>query len=301
MFTNITRRTTTYVMLSVFILLVIVLIAIFSLSESLLTNDYIAKIIRFSKQEAINCSTKLEMLTSNINNIVHDLDVNDNLFATKTNADITMQLKKKTTYSPYIQNFYIYKDSKMVYYLNTIAGAPNLKQLLENTSSGQRTDGFWIPVASTPQNRLFYVKVLHNGYAVAFHVDENEILSVFKNTSPFFEKENTFFYADNKLCIFSDANASPKITDNAFAGKYNELTFEKGKIILSLPIEKTTLKVCSVAKSDYITSTSVYLVRIFIIILIITMVLCYIMINRFAKEITDSLEEIHTRLQGYHH
>ena len=201
---------------------------------------------------------------------------------------------------PYIKDLYIFKGKKVEYYLRSKTNESQITDILKSESFSQNETSIWAPVYAQNKNNLYYMKKLENGYLVAVQVDESEIFDVFKNTSPFFEKENTFFFSDNRLCIFSDKNISQKIVDNAINGKYNKLTFEKDKIIYSLPIEKTSLKVCTIAKTDYINLTSTYLARIFLILLALTMLLCYFMINRFAKEITDGLEEIHNKILHYH-
>jgi len=154
MFTNITRRTVAYVLITVFITLLFVLFAIFSLSKTLLNNDYNEKIIRFSRQEAINCSTKLELLKINIDNIIYDLNINDALFSKKTSAEITMELQKKTTYSPYIKNFYIFKGEKVAYYLRSKTNEGEITALLKSNAFNQNETSIWTPVYEQRKNNL---------------------------------------------------------------------------------------------------------------------------------------------------
>ncbi len=306
---NVTKKKLVFfVMTTVLVTLMCILVSIYNIFRTLIIDDYTTKLSHFTTQDAVRLSAHLSFLSSNMDNICTELDLENEMNSSKVPNYITIKIANTVKYSPYISSVYVYQSDKLIPYfpINSKYAKPS-KAMSKILNQSPQSDGWLINTAQNSSKRanvLYYVKSISDKTQIIFQINSDDIFKIFNSDTPFCNKTETIIFSADKKCLSKVKNITSVISKNmlknAMAQKYSSPVCKRGKIIYTQHVPQTKFYICSVTKSSYINQKMSFLMSTLIVIYIAAILLCRFFTLKLGNEITDALGKIHNDMEHYY-
>ena len=314
MIRNLDNRIKIYTVLFIALFLSFMALTSYSVFTKILTDDFVEKSVRISRQQASNAQTAIKNIEEMNSILIADLKLDSPAHYRAHDSSYIGALTSYGASSPYFTSFVVYRNDELLYYnIPTSVGTFNIRDIdisaAKNTDFDKNGIGWYIAESKSdaPDFLLLARKIESDGDTIyiIFQVDASYISDRFSVENNF-AKHTAIMVKKNpngNFLSLSQMSADEREKNREIFSRADEEGFRKSGAKTLITAAKSEDGIFTFYVKDDISSLSEYtknLAAIYSFILIFTLILGYFAVSMLSKSMKSQLEKIRLKMQNYY-